>query len=178
MPGPGRVVFKILVALAILAAAGSVLLCLQVFFNLFDPKIRFMETLLIKANNEFSREVLSGLSLGMIILIPVVAFFPLILKGIQKSKYLISLLRGLVAAFIFFISEAAFKFLEQLNRTYFLIAIILVVLVAFILIEIIVGFSRRENKASFRTDIVAAIVSGLLFSLVLKVVGIVADLVR
>jgi hypothetical protein len=176
MPVPGRFILKVLVALVILAAAGSVLLCLQVFFNLFDPQIRFIESLLIKADNTFSREVLSGLSLGMVILIPALAFFPLLLKGIQKSKYLISLFRGVVAAFIFFISEAAFQFLGGINRTYYLLAIVLVGLVAFILIEIIVGFTRGDDKASFRTDIVAAIVSGLLFSLILKVIAIVGEL--
>jgi hypothetical protein len=164
----GNAIVKILFALGCLVIVGYALIFLQVFTHVFDAQIQFLNTILITANNQLSKEVVSGLTVGMVILIPLLVFFPLLHKGIQKSKYFISLFRGCIAASIFFLSELLFKFLEEQNRIYFLISIGLVIIITFILIEVIVGFSSKKNEASFRTDIVASIVSGLLFSLLLK----------
>jgi hypothetical protein len=176
MTRPGRFIINTIIAFGLILVLGSLFLLIQGLFHLFDPQVAVINSILSKANNEFSKQVLAGISLGMVILIPSIVLFPLFHKGIDKRVYLSSLLRGIIASGIFLSSQALFQFLGKISRTYQLIVIVLVVIATFILIELAVSLSRRGSEVSFRTEITAAIASGLLFSLIMKLIGFISAL--
>ena len=163
-----RYVRGLLKTAVVLASIGICVAYLQVQYGLFDREIAKASAIVAAADARLSNEAFAGISLGSLILVLALCVIPVFMRKIDGRGYRRALWRGLVSAAVFFVSTALYSFAESVSRFYLLAAIALVIVVSALLVEGISLAVREEDERSFRTDIVAAIASGLLFAVVLK----------
>ena len=163
-----RFIIRVIKVTLVLILAGIVFYAIQLLFHPFDPQIAVLNSYISKINGRLSEQVLSGISFGTLALVLLVTFVPFFIKGIHKKSYWKSIGRGLISAFVFFISTNIYEYAEKISRFYLLIAIIVVIAITFVLIEALSLLMRDEEEVAFRTEIFASIVSGLLFGVLLK----------
>ncbi len=161
---------RIFITIIVFAVLLAGLYVIQYYFHLFDNVIEFINQDIGIVNGTLSAELLTGISIGMIFLVLFIFFFPFFIKGINKIKYLESVYRGVISAFVYFISDQAYRLTEKISRFYFFVTIVIVIMITIILIEIVSLSVKKEKEVEMRTDIVSAIVAGLVFGLVLKLV--------
>lgn len=163
---------KLLVVFVALLVIGFVLLMLQVFFGLFNYQIDLIRKVFSETDAKLSSDVFAGISVGTVILLAVVGLFPVLMKGVNNRQYFIGLRRGVISAFVFFVSDSLYRWLETINRFYMILSMILVIIITFILIEILALSAKAENEVSLRTDLASSVVSGLIFGVLLKLIFI------
>lgn len=166
---------NVVVVLAIIVLIGVVVWVVQSTTGLLDPLIVEAQRLLELANGVLDTPLMAGISASMIVLSLVVLFIPLLMKGIQKKQYLTAVRRGIVASGVFFVSQLLYAWAETEGRSILLVSMVLVLVGSFILIELLARMLRAEEEASFRTDMVASMASGLMSGMVLKLVGILLE---
>ncbi|MDA8426662.1 MAG: hypothetical protein M0Z80_11050 [Treponema sp.] len=155
-------------AAVILAALGLCLFFVQKRFGLFDREIAATDSFVAGASASLSSEAFAGISLGSLVLVAVLCVFPVFVKKFDNKAYLRSLWRGLISALVFFVSNELYSLAARASRLYLLAAIAIVIVVSALLVEGIALAVREGEERSFRTDVVASIASGLLFSVLLK----------
>jgi len=83
---------------------------------------------------------------------------------------------GIVASFVFFVSQTIYHYFEKFGKFYMLISILAVTILAFIIIEIMsLTFKSEKKEVEFRTSILGCIASGLIFGIVLNLTFIMID---
>jgi len=169
---------KVLITTLIFSFIALILILLQYYFHCFDSLISYINQDISKVNSTLSAELLTGISIGAVLLIFFVLFFPMLMKGVDKRKYLISVYRGTISSGVFFITDILYKFTEKIGRFYLLISILIVFAVCIILIEIVSLSQKDEKETETRTDITAAIVSGLVFGMLLKLILVGIDYIK
>ena len=145
---------------------------LHTYLHLFDTQLAYINTMIAQMNSTMSSELISGITMGSVILVLLIVIMPLFMKGINRKAYWKSLWRGVISAFVFFISNRIFTYAEQKSRFYLIIAILITVAVTFVLIEVLSLAMRESEEVSFRTDMVSSIAAGLLFGVILKLITI------
>ncbi|HUW39509.1 MAG TPA: hypothetical protein VMV90_00760 [Rectinemataceae bacterium] len=155
-------------AAVILAAFGLILFFIQRSFGLFDREIAAIGSFLAAADTDLSNEAFAGISLGSLALVLGLCLLPVFVKKFDNKAYLRGLRRGLISALVFFVSNGLYSVAARASRLYLIGAIAIVVVVSALLVEGIALAVRETEERSFRTDIVASIASGLLFSVLLK----------
>lgn len=114
-----------------------------------------------------------GVSLGMVLLAVGAYLVPVLLKDIDTSGYHKELLNGLLTAAVFLIFMKA---LEALNHRYYVIFGLSIVVVSIVFMYCLnrvlaALIASREKQMRVRTMIVGAIVSGMLFSVLVHFVS-------
>jgi len=169
-----RFLFKLLFVFVIIALIVMVLYFIQMTFHIFDKEIKQFIDWIAYVNQASSYSLIAGVTVGSIIFILAVAMFPLFLRGVNKKNYWVSLQKGLIASFVFFISQIIYKFTANIGKFYFYLTVFAIIVITIILIEIIT-LSMKEEKAEaeeLRTDIIASITSGLIFGVIIKVIEV------
>ena len=152
----------------ILAIAGLCLYFAQKRYGLFDSEIAAIDSFVAEANASLSNEAFAGISMGSLALVLGLCVFPIFVKKFDNKAYLRGLWRGLISALVFFVSNGLYSLAARASRLYLIAALAIVIVASALLVEGISLAVREEHERSFRTDIVASIASGLLFSVLLK----------
>ncbi len=160
---------KILLLFAFFAVVFFVLYLVQAFYHPFDSQIAWIKESIDYLNTTTSYYLIAGISAGTIIFIGVIVLFPMLLKGIDRKNYWWSIVKGLVASFVFYLTQLLYRYAENLGRIYFLLALLAIIIATLILIEIITLSMREERHVELRTDLIAAVTSGLIFGLLLRI---------
>lgn len=163
-----KFLIKVLIVFTTLLIVGFILFLLQAFFGLFDPQIAAVRNIVSETDAKLSADIFSGISVGTVALLIIVSIFPVFMKGVNNRQYFVGLRRGIIAAFVFYLSDSLYRWLETINRFYMILTMIIVIIITFILIEALSLSAKQDEEVSFRTDMVAAIVSGLMFGVLLK----------
>lgn len=159
---------RLLIVVLVLLIISFILFLLQAFFGLFDPQIAWIKGVVTETDAKFSADVFAGISVGTVGLMIVVSFFPVFMKGVNNRQYFMGLRRGVISAFVFYLSDTLYRWLGEINRFYMILTMVIVVIITFILIEVLSLSTKENEEVSFRTDLVSAIVSGLVFGVLLK----------
>lgn len=173
-----KFIVRLFIIVLIIAIAGFVLYILQTQMHLFDEQVKYFEEKIALTDRGLQIQFIAGISIGTILFIIFITLIPLLMRKVDNKTYIKSLQRGILSAFVFFISDALYKWLEEFGRVYMIIAIIAVVLITIILIEIFTLSMKEHEEITVKTDLIAAIVSGLLFGVILKIIMLVLDAVH
>jgi len=163
---------RVFILFAILLLVTFILFLINMQTNLFTPYLEQASVYLNQANIFLDQSLMTGISIGMIILAVSVLFLPLILRGIKKQQYMVAVRRGVLSTIIFFVSQLLYTWSLDFGKSYLLLSIIIVLIVTFIIIEILSRFKSAEEEASFRTDLFASMSAGLVSSIVLTLIQI------
>jgi hypothetical protein len=154
--------------LAMVALGLGVLAFTQILFHPFDA---FMETAqegLAKVDSTLSNESIAGVSLGSLAIVAVVAVLPLLKKGVRRRQYAVSFWRGLLSSAIFLATDRLYRFVQGLGVLYLSATLALFVAATIILVEIVSRLGDIRDESDTRTELLASIVSGLVFGLIVQ----------
>ena len=127
-------------------------------------------------SNVFFIQLAAGITVGTILLLIFIFIFPLFTKKVNTKEYLKNIILGIIASFVFFISQAIYHYFENFGKFYMLISILAVTIIVFIIIEIMsLAFKAERKEIEFRTSILGCIASGLIFGIVLNLSFIAMD---
>jgi len=163
-----RYVKRLLRLALLLVSVGLLAAFAQYQYHLFDRQLAALTGFVAEADSQLSNVAFAGISLGSLVLVLALCVFPIFMRKIDARAYRRGLWRGLVSALVFLVSTELYDFAERSSRLYLLGAIALVIVVSALLVEAVSLAVREENERSFRTDVVASIASGLLFSVLVK----------
>lgn len=167
-----KLILKTLILSAILLAiyyAYTVLRIAQVPLDQVESKIK-------DVNNVFFVQLAAGITVGTILLLTFIFIFPLFTKKINTKEYLKNIILGIIASFVFYISQTIYHYFEKFGEFYVIISIFVVTIITFIIIEIMtLAFQPGRKEVAFRTSILGCIASGLIFGIVLNLTFIVID---
>ncbi|OHD54130.1 MAG: hypothetical protein A2Y33_10480 [Spirochaetes bacterium GWF1_51_8] len=166
---------RLIVTILIFGIIGAVLYFLQVQWHLFDEPLKFLEQKIATTEQSMGIELVAGISIGTIVFLVFILLIPILMRKVNNKVYIKSVQRGLLSAFVFFISDSLYKWMESFGQIYVIIAIAGIVLVTIILIELFALSMKKEEESAVRTDLIAAVVSGLMFGLVLKVIMVIIN---
>ncbi len=160
-----KLIFKTLILSAILFA----LYYLNYVFKIWHVPLYQIESRINDVNNVFFKQLAAGLTVGTILILIFIFFFPLFTKKVNTKEYLKNILLGIIASFVFFISQAIYQYFEKFGKFYMLMSILAVTIIAFVIIEIMsLTFKSERKEVEFRTSILGCIASGLIFGIVLN----------
>jgi TRAP-type uncharacterized transport system fused permease subunit len=127
-------------------------------------------------SNVFFMQLVTGITVGTILLLIFIFIFPLFTKKVDTKYYLKNIILGIIASFVFYISQTIYQYFEKLGKFYMIISILTVTIIVFIIIEIMpLAFKSEKKEVEFRTAILGCIASGLIFSIVLNLTFIAMD---
>ena len=169
---------RVLITTLIFVLVSVILYTLQHYFHLFRGVINFINQDFSKVSSTLSAKVLSGISLGGILLVLFITFFPYFMKGIDKKEYMGKVFLGVLSSFVYFISDLIYRYTEKISRFYFLISVAIVIMVTVILVQILSLAVNEKNQVETKTEIVSSIVAGLVFGLVLQLLQVGLDYIR
>lgn len=173
-----RFLLRVVTVFLVLVLAGIVLYLVQVFFQPFDDQLKFINDWIITTNQAISRELITGISGGLVVLVLLIFITPLFMRGVNNKQYMVATWRGIISSFVFLVTQALYDYAEQISRFYLIVAIVAVVILSLILIEYLSLMMKQEEQVAFRTDIVSALVSGLIFGIVMKVIFLMVDMIK
>ena len=167
-----KLIFKTLILSAILFAiyyAYKVLKIGQVPLDQIESKIK-------DVNNVFFMQLAAGITVGTILILIFIFIFPLFTKKVNTKEYLKNIILGIIASFVFYISQTIYLYFEKFGKFYMIISILAVTIITFIIIEIMsLAFKAERKEVEFRTLILACIASVLIFGIVLYLTFIAMD---
>jgi hypothetical protein len=150
------------------AIAVGLLSLAQMLFHPFDKILAVADVSLAAADRTLETDAVAGVSLGTIALVVVVAALPLLKKGVRRRQYGLSFWRGLLSSAIFLATDRLYRYVQGLGLLYFSATLALFVAATIILVEIVSRVGRREVESETRTELLASIVSGLVFGLLVQ----------
>lgn len=159
-----RVLGWIVVAIAVVA---GLLFLVQAFFHPFDNLLGTLVDDLATVDSALSRNAIGGISIGSFALVLVVAAVPLLSKGVRRRQYALSYWRGILSSVIFLASDGLYQFVRGMGMLYFSATILLFLAATIILVEV-VSRAGKEAESDTRTELLASIVSGLSFGLIVQ----------
>ncbi len=165
-----KFLIRLLIIFIFLAVISASLYFIQVFFHPFDSQINSLIDWINYINKAGSYSLIAGITLGSIVFIIAIALFPLLLSGINRKNYWSSIQKGLLSSFVFFISQIFYKYAEKLGEIYFYLALFAIIVTTLILVEIITLSMKEGKEEEVRTDIIAAISSGLIFGVLIRLI--------
>jgi len=151
------------------AAVVGILAIVQIFWHPFDLAIETAEKELSLADMTLTHDVLGGISTGSLILVGLVAAIPLLKKGVRRRQYGVSFWRGILSSAIFLSTDKLYRFVQRLGVLYFSATLALFIAVIIVFVEVVSRAGQPGNEADTRTELLASIVSGLVFGLVVQV---------
>ena len=160
-----RLLGWIAVAIALLAGA---LFFVQATWHPFDSILGQLTVDLAEVDSALSQNGIGGISVGSFVLVLVVAAVPLVGKGVKRRQYALSYWRGLLSSAIFLASDSVYQFVRSKGVLYFSATILLFLAATIVLVEIVSRVGHREIEADTRTELLASIVSGLSFGLIVQ----------
>jgi hypothetical protein len=160
----------ILLGVGLLAVLG-ILALVQLLFHPFDAIIATVNEKLSFVDGKLSNQTAAGISFGTLALVGVLALSPLFVKGVKARQYFSSFMRSTLAAAIYFLSDIFYRRVEAYGRFYLVFCILFMVILTFVLVETVARLVKAEAESSVRTDLLAAIVSGLAFGIAVKLVA-------
>lgn len=173
-PRAGRLV-SFLRFLGWLIAGGSlvvgILAVVQLAFHPFDALLATVQRDLGEADRKLQANAIAGVSLGSVVLVLAVAALPLFQRGVRKRQYALSFWRGLLSAAIFLATNRIYLFVQRLGVLYFSATVALFVAATIVLVEVVSRAGRAETESETRTELLASIVSGLVFGLLVQFAG-------
>jgi hypothetical protein len=125
-----KLIFKILILSAILFALyyiSNVLEMWHVPLNQIESKIK-------DVNNVFFVQLAAGITVGTILLLMFIFIFPLFTKKVNTKGYLKNIVLGIIASFVFFISQTIYQYFEKFGKFYMIIYILAVTIITFVII--------------------------------------------
>ena len=166
------------VLLGILILTGSVY-GLQYFFHILDGPMQYFNRYLSIVNGMVFKEMFWGISTGMILFLLILIVFPVFMKNVNTRSYFKNLFSGILSSFIFFITQWIYEFCEKISQFYLILSIAGLSVVVLVLIGIVTRiYKKEEDKIEFRTQYIASITAGLIFSILLKLIGMVFGLME
>ena len=167
-----KLIFKTLILSTILFAiyyAYKVLRIGQVPLEQIESKLK-------DVNNVLFMQLAAGITVGTILILIFIFIFPLFTKKVNTKEYLKNIILGIIASFVFYISQTIYQYFENFGKFYMLMSILAVTIITFIIIEIMsLVFQSGRKEVAFRTSILGCIASGLIFGIVLNFTFIVMD---
>jgi hypothetical protein len=163
-----RYLKRLLAAALVLCLLGLALAAVQALFHPFDELIAKGLAYIDDLDAKLSREAFNGITIGSLVLILALCFFPIFLTKIDERAYARGLWRGVISAAVFYLSTELFAVATAIGRVHFLLSVLAVVVVCAIVVEGVSLAVREEEEKSFRTDVIASIASGLLFGVLVK----------
>ena len=151
----------------ILVALASILFTIQTLWHVFDPLIAYVDQDVDLAGATLSAQILAGVSVAALALFLVFLIIAIAHRGVNNHQFVISFLRNILSSAVFLVSDWAFTSLQKMGRFYLILALVSTLVVTIILIEMITKASKRKEEVSVRTDLLASIVAGLAFGLIL-----------
>ena len=145
----------------------GILAFVQVLFHPFDFVIETADQSLAMADQTLSQGTVAGVSIGSLALVAVVAALPLFKKGIRRRQYRLSFWRGILSSAIFLATDRLYRYVQGLGALYFSATLALFLAATIILVEI-VSRAGRQEESDTRTELLASIVSGLVFGLLVQ----------
>lgn len=159
---------RLLITLIIITFLAAVVIALQLATGMLDPYIKALETDLRHVDAALSRQLVTGLSAGTLVLVLFILFFPLLMKGVDKKLYIVSIQRGIISSFVFMLSYWLYGLMEKISHAYLFLSVAAVVVVTILIVEFITLAIPEDREKAFRTDILAAVVSGLVSGILVK----------
>jgi TRAP-type uncharacterized transport system fused permease subunit len=130
-------------------------------------------------SNVFFIQLATGITVGTILILMFLFIFPLFTKKVDTKYYLKNIILGIIASFVFYISQTIYQYFEKLGKLYMTISILTVAIIVFIIIEIMpLAFKSEKKEVEFRTAILGSIASGLIFSIVLNLTIIAINYIK
>jgi hypothetical protein len=161
--------------LTILFLAAAVYV-LQRYYNLFDAPLKYVNQYLPIAREMFFKQMLTGVSVGTVLFIVILLIFPMLSKNIDTRSYFTNLRNGIVSAFTFYISQITYSYFEKINKNYLYLSMFVASLITIVLVLIVAKMFKSEKKSvAFRTENIASVTAGLIFSVLLKLIMVGID---
>lgn len=154
--------------LAIIALVIGILAFAQILFHPFDAIVESAEEGLAIADKTLSNDSIAGISLGTLVLVGIIAVLPLLKRGVRRKQYGLSFWRGLLSSVIFLATDRLYSYVQGLGVLYLSATLALFIAATIILVEIVSRLGDQENESDLRTELLASIVSGLVFGLIVQ----------
>jgi len=153
------------------ALAIGVLAFVQLAFHPFDAVLSKAERSLAATDRVLQGDEVAGISLGTFVLVIAVAALPLFRKGVRRRQYGLSFWRGLLSSAIFLGTDRLYRYVQGLGALYFSATLAIFIAATIVLVEIVARAGRMETESETRTELLASIVSGLVFGLLVQLAG-------
>lgn len=167
-----RFLRRVLVATVVAAVAVGAFIAIQLLFNPFGPQVAQAVAWLKEGDSLAKRQLMQGLSFGMIALTIAVGIIPLMMRNVDRKQYLVSMQRAIIASIILFATQALFDWAEKLGDFYLIAIMVGVILVAFVMIETLSLMMRQEHEVAFRTDMLACTSASLIAGIIFKLASV------
>ncbi len=154
--------------LAASALAVGILALAQLAFHPFDAILATAQRDLSAADKTLQGNAVAGVSLGTVVLVIIVSALPLFKKGVRRRQYGLSFWRGLLSSGIFLATDRLYRFVQGLGVLYFSATLALFVAATIVLVEIVSRAGKHDEESDTRTELLASIVSGLVFGLIVQ----------
>ncbi|MEI6875068.1 MAG: hypothetical protein WCL50_08045 [Spirochaetota bacterium] len=154
--------------IAALSIAAGMFAFAQAIWHPFDLVIEKADANLAVVDQTLSKDAMGGISIGSFALVAVIAAVPLFRKGVRRGQYALSFWRGLLSSAIFLASDKLYRIVLAKGAFYFSATMLLFLAVTIILVEIVSRAGKVEKESDTRTELLASIVSGLVFGLLVQ----------
>lgn len=154
--------------LAIVALVIGILAFTQIIFHPFDAIVETAEKGLAVADRTLSNDSIAGISLGTLVLVGIIAILPLLKKGVRRKQYGLSFWRGLLSSVIFLATDRLYRYVQGLGVLYLSATLALFIAATIVLVEIVSRLGDLQSESDTRTELLASIVSGLVFGLIVQ----------
>jgi hypothetical protein len=176
MKKAGNFLLKLTVTMLIAVLVIFILFFLNRQFKVVDLPINEIQTELKEVNSVLFVQLVTGISVGTALLLIFIFILPLFTKKINTKEYLKNIILGVIASFVFYVSQTIYHYFERFGKFYMAVSVAATVVVTFIIVEIMsLTFQSERKEIEFRTAILGCIASGLIFSVVLNIVLMVMD---
>jgi len=165
------------VCIVLLIGAG-VFALIQATLHPLDPVVSKAEVTLSMLDKTLSSSLFSGVSLGTIVVILTILTLSMAGRGVHKRQYMVSYWRGILSSGIFFLSDAFYRFVRSKGILYYSASLALFIAVMLILVEIISRWGSVTEERERRTELLASIVSGFSFGLLVQAGETVVALIK
>lgn len=157
---------RFLALVALVAAA--VALVQAVFHPIETTFLETADTRLAALDRTLNADLVSGVSLGTLLVIAAVAAVAVLGRGVHRRQYVVSFWRGLLSSAIFLLSDTFYRFVRERGRLYYTASVALFIAVMLILVELLARWGSYAEERERRTEFLASIVSGLCFALLVQ----------
>ena len=145
-------------------------------FKIWDTQLYQIQSQLKQINRVFFMQLITGISVGTILLLIFIIIFPFLTKKVNTKEYIKNIILGVVASFVFFVSQTVYQYFGKIGKYYLVLSIIVTIIITIIIVELIsLSFKSDKKEVEFRTSILSCIASGLIFGIVLNIVFVVLD---
>jgi hypothetical protein len=157
--------------IAMAALIFGLLATIQILFHPFDFVIETADKGLAFADQTLTKDTVAGVSIGSLVLVAVIAALPLLKKGVQLRQYALSFWRGLLSSAIFLATDRLYNYVKSIGLLYLSATLGIFIAVTIFLVEVVSRTVKVEAEAETRTELLASIVSGLVFGLLVQLGG-------